>query len=163
MAANPRQAIDYLALSDFRHEIRRFLNFSEQAARTAGIEPRQHQALLAIRALPPGRNATVGFLADRLQIEHHTAVELANRLQKNRLVSRRRSQDDRREVMLRLTSRGERFLQSLTLLHRAELITAGPGLLRALGKVIGKSRPFRELGQKSIRKLARKKSSKEKP
>jgi DNA-binding MarR family transcriptional regulator len=158
MAANPRQAIDYVALSDFRHEIRRFLNFSEQAARRAGIEPRQHQALLAIRGLLPGQNATVGFLADRLQIEHHTAVELANRLQKNHLISRRRSQGDRREVMLRLTSRGERLLQSLTLLHRAELITAGPGLLRALGNVIGKSRPVRKKNQK----LVRKQSSKEK-
>jgi DNA-binding MarR family transcriptional regulator len=154
MAANHRQSIDYVALSDFRHEIRRFLNFSEQAARKAGIEPRQHQALLAIRGLLPGRNATVGFLADRLQIEPHTAVELANRLQKKRLISRRRSEGDRREVMLRLTSRGERLLQSLTLLHRAELITAGPSLLRALGKVIGKSR--------SVRKLARKQGSKEK-
>lgn len=163
MAANPRQTIDYVALSDFRHEIRRFLNFSEQAARKAGIEPRQHQALLAIRGLPRERNATVGFLADRLQIEHHTAVELANRLQKNRLVSRRRSQGDRREVMLNLTSRGERLLQSLTLLHRAELITAGPGLLRALGKVIGKSRPFRKLGQKRIRKSVPEHSSKGKP
>jgi DNA-binding MarR family transcriptional regulator len=158
MAANLRQAIDYVALSDFRHEIRRFLNFSEQATRKAGIEPRQHQALLAIRGLLPGRNATVGFLANRLQIEHHTAVELANRLQKNRLISRRRSEGDRREVMLKLTSRGKRLLQSLTLLHRAELITAGPGLLRALGKVVGKSRPVR----KQIRKSDRKQGSKEK-
>jgi DNA-binding MarR family transcriptional regulator len=150
MAANTRQAIDYVSLSDFRHEIRRFLNFSEQAARKAGIEPRQHQAMLAIRGLLPGRNATVGVLANRLQIEHHTAVELANRLQKNRLISRRRSKGDRREVMLRLTSRGERLLKSLTLLHRTELITAGPGLLRALGKVIGKSRVVPKLVRKQV-------------
>ena len=159
MAANSRQTIDYVALSDFRHEIRRFLNFSEQAARKAGIEPRQHQALLAIRGLLPGRNATVGVLANRLQIEHHTAVELANRLQKNRLISRRRSKGDRREVMLRLTSRGERLLKSLTLLHRAELVTAGPGLLRALGKVIGKSRPAQKLARKSVRKQSSKETA----
>jgi DNA-binding MarR family transcriptional regulator len=159
MAANSRQTIDYVALSDFRHEIRRFLNFSEQAARKAGIEPRQHQALLAIRGVLPGRDATVGFLADRLQIEHHTAVELANRLQKNRLISRRRSKGDRREVMLRSTPRGERLLQSLTLLHRAELVTAGPGLLRALGKVIGKSRPAQKLARKSVRKQSSKETA----
>src|SRR5487761_1614906 len=77
---------DYQALADFRYGIRRFLNFSEQAARAAGIEPQQHQALLAIKGLPAARNATIGALAERLQIQHHSAVELADRLEARALL-----------------------------------------------------------------------------
>jgi DNA-binding MarR family transcriptional regulator len=127
--------IDYRSLADFRYEIRRFLNFSERAAREAGIEPHQHQALLAIKGLPIGQKATVGTLAERLQVQHHTAVELVNRLQAKKLIRRSRSGADRREVFLELTGRGERILRSLTLVHRSELRSAGPKLLRALGAV----------------------------
>jgi DNA-binding MarR family transcriptional regulator len=136
MASRRKQRMDYAALSDFRYEIRRFLNFSDWAAREAGIEPHQHQALLAIKGLPIGQKATVGALAERLQVKHHTAVELVNRLQKKKLIRRSRNGADRREVMLALTSRGERVLAALTLVHRAELCSAGPVLLRALNAVL---------------------------
>ena len=135
MALRNKQAIDYRSLADFRYEIRRFLNFSERAAREAGIEPHQHQALLAIKGLPIGQKATVGALAERLQVKHHTAVELVNRLQAKKLIRRSRSGADRREVFLELTGRGERILWRLTLVHCAELRSAGPKLLRALGAV----------------------------
>ncbi len=138
MAANQRQGIDYQALAAFRYEIRRFLNFSEQAARAARIEPHQHQALLAIKGLPAGRRATVGVLAERLQIQHHTTVELANRLERKGLIRRSRDRADRREVLLGLTPRGERLLKNLTVAHRAELRSAGPKLLRALNAAIGR-------------------------
>ena len=69
------EAIDYQALADFRHEIRRFVNFSERAARGLKIEPQQHQALFAVRGLPDGAKATVGVLSERLQIQYHSAVE----------------------------------------------------------------------------------------
>ena len=74
-------SVDYRGLADFRFEIRRFLNFSERLAHAAGVEPQQHQALLAIKGLPPHRVATIGVLAERLLIQHHSAVELANRLE----------------------------------------------------------------------------------
>jgi DNA-binding MarR family transcriptional regulator len=135
MTPRNKHGIDYRSLADFRYEIRRFLNFSEQAAREAGIEPHQHQALLAIKGLPIGQKATVGTLAERLQVQHHTAVELVNRLQAKKLIRRSRSGADRREVFLELTGRGERILRNLTLVHRSELRTAGPKLLRALGAV----------------------------
>ncbi len=124
--------VDYNALARFRYEIRRYLNFSDQAARAAGIEPHQHQALLAIKGMPEDMKATVGVLAERLQIQHHSAVELTDRLVKRGLIRRSRSQTDRREVMLELTRRGEKVVWELSLPHRAELRAAGRRLLRAL-------------------------------
>jgi DNA-binding MarR family transcriptional regulator len=126
----------YRELADFRHEIRRFLNFSERAARAAGIEPHQHQALLAIKGLPAGTNATVGVLAERLQVQHHTAGELTDRLQRKKLLRRLRSQIDQREVFLKLTPRGEQLLRKLSRAHQAELQSAAPKLIVALREII---------------------------
>jgi DNA-binding MarR family transcriptional regulator len=126
------KAINYTALADFRYEIRRFLNFSEAAARAAGMEPQQHQALLAIKGKLPGFETTVGILAERLQIRHHSAVELSHRLELNGWLRRSRNGTDRREVQLSLTPRGEKLLAKLSLSHRNELRTAEPRLIRAL-------------------------------
>jgi DNA-binding MarR family transcriptional regulator len=139
-----KRSIDYTALADFRYEIRRFLNFSENAARAAGIEPHQHQALLVIKGLPPNHIATVGVLAERLQIQHHSAVELTDRLESKRFIRRSRSQADRREVLLGLTLRGEKLLQKLTVVHRAELQSMGPKLVAVLESAIANKR--RRLG-----------------
>jgi DNA-binding MarR family transcriptional regulator len=135
--------IPYQALAALRCEIRRFLNFSERAARAAGIEPQQHQALLAIKGLPSERKATIGSLAEQMQIQHHSAVELTMRLERNRLVRRSRNHADRRQVLLKLTPRGERLLRRLSATHRAELSTAGPKLLRALEAAMQRARNSR--------------------
>jgi DNA-binding MarR family transcriptional regulator len=127
-----KDGIPYGVLEEFRHEIRRFLNFSERAARKAGVEPQQHQALLAIKAVPAGGKATIGFLARRLLIRHNSAVELSNRLEGKKLIRRSRSGTDRREVLLTLTAGGGKLLHRLSALHHAELQTAGPRLLKAL-------------------------------
>ena len=132
----PPRAIDYRALADFRYEIRRFLNFSERLVHAAGIEPQQHQALLAIKGLPAHRVATIGVLAERLLIQHHSAVELVNRLEAKRLLQRARGVLDRREVVLTLSRRGEALLRRLTQPHRAELQSARPKLLAALAAAI---------------------------
>ncbi|HYX50470.1 MAG TPA: helix-turn-helix domain-containing protein, partial [Ktedonobacteraceae bacterium] len=71
---------EYQTLAEFRYQLRRFLRFSEQAARAAGLEPQQHQLLLALKGLPEGRKATIGALAERLQLTHHSTVELVDRL-----------------------------------------------------------------------------------
>lgn len=136
LRARSKSKLNYRALAEFRYEIRRYLNFSERAARAAGIEPQQHQALLAIKGLPAARPATIGALAERLQIQHHSAVELVDRLEGRGLLRRARSRADRREVMLRLTPRGEKLLRKLSLPHRAELRSAGRALLRALEAAI---------------------------
>lgn len=122
----------YEVLEEFRYEIRRFLNFSELAARKVGIEPQQHQALLSIQAARLGERVTVGFLAERLQVQHHSAVELSDRLEEKGLIRRRRSGVDRRQVLLSVTRRAEEILGKLSDLHRTELRTTGPRLLKAL-------------------------------
>lgn len=136
MNKRAQNKFDYQALAQFRYEIRRFINFSEQAARDAGIEPQQHQALLAIKGLPRAQKATVGALADRLQIRHHSAVELANRLEAHSLLKRTRGRADRREVLLALTPRGTKLLKELSLPHLVELRAAGATLLYALQAVM---------------------------
>ena len=131
-----RGTIDYQSLADLRYEIRRFLNFSEKAARAAGIEPQQHQALLAIKGRRAGLATTVGVLAERLQIRHHTAVELIDRLESKNWIRRSPSQGDARKVDLRLTRRADMLLRMLSVSHRDELRTAGPRLLQALQSVL---------------------------
>ena len=126
---------DYKALADLRYQIRRFLHFSEQAARAAGLEPRQHQLMLALKGLPREVRPRVGELAKRLQIQHHSAVELVNRLAAGGFV-RRRAGQDRREVLLKLTPKGERVLRDLSLHHKTELRMRGPVLVSALKRAM---------------------------
>ena len=126
------EAVNYRALAEFRFQIRKYLSFSEAAARKVGLEPQQHQLLLAIRGAVQGTEPTVGELASRLQIRHHSVVELIDRLESRQLVSRRRSEQDRRQVRIEVTPEGERILDALSAQHRAELETAGPALLEAL-------------------------------
>jgi DNA-binding MarR family transcriptional regulator len=128
---------DYRALAAFRYELRRFLAFSEQAARAADIEPQQHQLLLAIGGLPAGARPNIRTLAERLCVQHHTAVALVDKLQKRQLVRRERSTEDRREVLVRLTSDGARLLRELSRLHRQRLQSAGPEMVAALSGILG--------------------------
>jgi DNA-binding MarR family transcriptional regulator len=127
-------------LAEFRHQIRRFLRFSERAARNAGLEPRQHQLLLALKGLPPNVRPKIAEIAERLQIQHHSAVELVNRLEAGGFVQRERGSQDRREVLLLLTPRGEKVLRELSLHHRTELRSQGPALLDSLQQLISETR-----------------------
>src|SRR5262249_29038850 len=115
------------ALAAFRSTLREFLAFSESAAKSAGLTPRQHQALLAIRGSPAGR-PTIGDLAQRLGLRHHSAVGLVDRLSSLRLLRRVTAERDRRRVELVLPARGRHFLERLTGAHRAELRQVGPRL-----------------------------------
>jgi DNA-binding MarR family transcriptional regulator len=127
---------DYRALAALRYEIRKFLAFSEQAARAAGIEPQQHQLLLAVRGLPEGARPTIGTIAERLCVKHHTAIALIDKLEASGLVARERSSEDRREVLLRLTRDGEAMLRTLSSQHQQQLQTVGPEMIGALRKIL---------------------------
>src|SRR5512147_2140256 len=106
---------NYKALAEFRYQIRRFLRFSEETARAAGLEPQQYQLMLALKGLPEGSRHRIGEVAERLQIQHHSTVELVDRLARRGLIRRRRGESDRREVLLELTPRGDKLLQELAL------------------------------------------------
>lgn len=133
-------AADYESLAEMRYQIRRYLRFSEEASRAAGLEPRQYQLMLAIKGLPKGVRPRIGELAERLQIQHHSTVELVNRLAAGGYVRRHRAGEDRREVLLTLTPRGERVLRKLFLHHRAELRLQGPALIAALRRAVHMSK-----------------------
>lgn len=127
---------NYRAMAEFRYQIRRFLRLSEHAARNAGLEPQQYQLLLAVKGMPDSSTPRIGDVAERLQIQHHSTVELIDRLVRRGLVRRRRGETDRREVLLELTPRGEKLLAELAQNHRSGLREVGQDLGAALKKVL---------------------------
>jgi DNA-binding MarR family transcriptional regulator len=127
---------DYQALAEFRYQIRKFLHFSERAVEAAGLERGQYQLMLSIKGMPPDSRPRIRDLADMLQIQHHSAVELINRMEARGYVHRERSQQDRREVLLALTPRGEKVLAELALHHHEQLQQAAPQLVSALRRVM---------------------------
>jgi DNA-binding MarR family transcriptional regulator len=127
---------DYQSLAEFRHQIRRYLRFSEKMVRNADLEPRQYQLLLALKGLPPTVRPRIAELAEQLQIQHHSAVELVDRLENSGLVRRERGTSDRREVLVILTAAGEKVIRELVIHHRSELSSRGPALLEALHGVL---------------------------
>jgi len=132
-------AAGYRQLAEFRYRIRQFLHLSEEAARSKGIEPQQHQVLLAIKGLPGGSRPTVRTLSERLCLRHHSTVELIDRLVEQGAVARRHSDQDRREVLIELTPHGEELLHQLSVLLWQELRVSGPALSESLLTVLAHS------------------------
>lgn len=126
---------DYQALAEFRFQIRKFLHFSDSAIEEAGLERGQYQLMLTIKGMPNGVKPRIRDVANRMLIQHHSAVELIDRLEDGGYVRRERGQDDRREVLLALTARGERVLGQLALHHHEQLQNAAPALVGALRRV----------------------------
>jgi DNA-binding MarR family transcriptional regulator len=122
----------YEMLAALRHALREFLRFSQDAARAAGIPPQQHQALLAIKGYPEREYVTIGELAERLQVRHHSAVGLVDRLARRGLVRRVSVKEDRRRVHVSLTAKGETLIERLSEIHLAELREIRPKLRRLL-------------------------------
>ena len=135
MATN-KNLPDFKAMAELRYQIRRFLRFSENAARQAGIEPQQHQLLLAVKGLPNNLKPTIGVLAERMQLQHHSTVELVDRLADRGFLLRLRATDDRRQVLVKLTRDGEEFLKTLSLHHLQELQSSGPKFVMILQGLI---------------------------
>ena len=135
--ARPRQLIksQYETLAAFRYALRRFIHFSEEAAHAAGITAQQYQALLAIKGFPARDNVTVGELAERLQLRHHSAVGLIDRLVTEKLVVRAPSAGDRRQVIIQLTNRGEKIVEKIAAVHREQLKRIGPEISQLLERL----------------------------
>jgi DNA-binding MarR family transcriptional regulator len=112
---------DYRTLARFRYALRKFLRFSEDAARDAGVTPSQHQLLLAVRGFSDEDAPAVSDLAELLQLRHHSVVELVNRAEDAGLVRRQTDPEDARRQLVRVTRRGERLLARLSAVHRDEL------------------------------------------
>lgn len=118
----PLKKSDFEALSEFRYELRRFLRFSEEAVRGEGVTPLQYLLMLHIKGFVGREWATVGELAERLQSHHHGTVALVSRCEKLGLVKRKLSEVDRRRVEIHLTTKGERYIDKLALMHKTELL-----------------------------------------
>lgn len=129
-------AADYSALAEFRHQLERFLQRRRRAARQTGLQPKQYQLMLAVKGMPQGQRPTVGEIAERLQIQNHSVVELVDRLEQRRYVQRQRDEVDRRVVHLVITPAGEAVLRKLVSASLTELRTEAPALLKALTKVL---------------------------
>jgi DNA-binding MarR family transcriptional regulator len=112
---------DFEALARFRFAIRRYLRFSEETVRRRGVTPQQYQLLLALKGFPGREWATVRELAERLQLRHHSVVELVDRAQAQGLVDRAEHPEDARAVRVVPTGQGQRMLGELAALHRDEL------------------------------------------
>lgn len=128
--------LGFRQLAEFRHRIRQFLRFSEEAARSRGIEPQQHQLLLAIKGLPYGTRPTVRAISQQLCLRHNSTVELIDRLVERDALRRRHCDEDHREVLVELTRNGEALLHRLSVLHWEELRVSGPALSDSLRRVM---------------------------
>jgi len=115
----------YEALSEFRYQLRRFLRFSENAVKAEGLTPLQYLLMLHVRGFPGRDWATVGELAERLQMPHNGVVSLITRAENAGLVSRQQSREDRRQVEVRLTPDGACYLARLAAVHEAQLRSLG--------------------------------------
>ena len=139
---------EFRKLSEFRFQIRRFLRFSESEARSRGLEPQQHQLLVAVKGLPAGMDPTVANLAHRMQLAHHSMVELIDRVTEKGLAQRRTAPDDRRSTWVVLTPKGNKAVGGISALTYTELQTSFVDLLDSLQRVID-DKPNAARGKKS--------------
>lgn len=123
---------EYIALAEFRYQLRKFSRHMEEQVRKLGLNPQQYQVVLALRGLPGGQAPTVGRLAERMQLNHNSMVELVDRCEHSGLLRRTRSDADRRQVTLAITGRGEALLRKLGTAAREELRGSGPSLVKAV-------------------------------
>lgn len=132
---------DFELLAEFRYTLRKFLGFSERAATSHGVTPQQYQALLAIEGFPGREWLTIGELAEQMQVAHHSAVGMVDRMQALELVRRETSAEDRRRVRVTLTDKGRAVLSKLLRVHREELRSVGPQLVGILRRASDEPKP----------------------
>jgi DNA-binding MarR family transcriptional regulator len=128
----PLQETEYVALAEFRYQLRRFLRHMEDEVRECGVNPQQYQVLLAVKGLPRHEVPTISCMADRMQLNHNSMVELVDRCEERSLLKRVRSGSDRRQVTLAITPEGEALLRRLGSAARQELRNIGPMLVESV-------------------------------
>jgi DNA-binding MarR family transcriptional regulator len=141
---------EYQALAELRYRIRQFLNEGDEAARAAGLEPKQYLMLLLIRGLPEGNSATIQALAERLALKHQSVVELVDRMEIHGYVRRARSRDDRRHVLVSLLPRGEKLLEQVARHRISELRATGKALVDAISALLERG-PAVRVGRRATR------------
>jgi len=119
-------------LAEFRHELRKFLHFSEQAAANVKLQSQHHQLLLQLAGAPDGTITTIVYAAERLGLRHNTVVELSNRCEEAGLIRREPDVEDHRRIILKVTPKGYALLDVLSEDHAHELNERAPRLIRAL-------------------------------
>lgn len=127
---------DYDALASFRYGMRKFLSFSKQIlAQKADLTPEQYEALLAVKAFSPANGVTISDLSERMQVKHHTAVGVVDKLEALLLLERQPGVRDRRQVFLTLTAEGDRVLAKVAAIHREDLRVRSSELIEALERL----------------------------
>jgi DNA-binding MarR family transcriptional regulator len=149
---------EYMALAEFRYQLRRFLRNMEEKSRDEGLNPQQYQLLLAIKGLPRQQSPTISALAERMQLNHNSTVELVDRCEERGLVSRLRTGSDRRHVTLSITPEGDVRLQRLATAARQELRSIGPVLVESIQGLIQAGKARRPGGADSKKKPGAKKT-----
>lgn len=133
--SRPLREPEYIALSEFRYQIRKFQRHMQEQVREQGVNPQQYQLVLAVKGLPAGHAPTIGTLAERMQLNHNSTVELVDRCERRGLLRRERTGEDRRQVNLSITTRGEALLRKLGSAARTELLGSGPSLVDAVQRL----------------------------
>jgi DNA-binding MarR family transcriptional regulator len=127
---------DYESLAEFRYLVRKFLRFSKDFLRaTAGVNPEQYEALLAIKAFASPEGLTISQLSERLQVKHHSAVNIVDRLAETKLITRETGETDRRRRHVQLTAKGEKLIEELAAVHRKEIRGRSAELIKALERL----------------------------
>jgi DNA-binding MarR family transcriptional regulator len=131
----PLEDGEYIALAEFRYRLRKFQRHMEEQVRKLGVNPQQYQLVLAVKGLPRNQAPTIGRLAERMQMNHNSMVELVDRSERSGLIRRGRSGPDRRLVTLSITAEGEALLRKLGAAAREELRDSGPSLIEAVRRL----------------------------
>jgi DNA-binding MarR family transcriptional regulator len=127
---------DYEALAELRYLGRKFLRFSKDFLRAkAGLNPEQYEALLAIKASSSPNGLTISELSERLQVRHHSAVNIVDRLVESKLITREAGETDRRQRRVQLTAKGEKLIEDLASVHHKELRDRSEEMIRALERL----------------------------
>src|SRR5438552_3407375 len=126
----------YETLAELRYLGREFLRFSKDLLRTeAGLNPEQYEALLAIKAFASPKGLFISQLSERLQVKHHSAVNIVDRLEGKKLVTRAAGETDRRRRHVRLTAKGEKLIEELAVVHWKELCARSAEMIKGLERL----------------------------